>query len=102
MSSSSTSSSLKYASDGLRLLIDVHQDVTDYIKFQSNVQYPVILLPRKEVEPMTKEEATTMLGHINNERRLMTILRSLLEIADQQAEEVVVALGHKLGSEWVV
>ena len=70
------------ALSGMQQLVDAHQDTSEYLRFQSHVQIPIIMNPPAFTVPMTDEEKKEVILKLKSEKRMIKMLKDLVEMAE--------------------
>jgi hypothetical protein len=80
--SSSTQPELKGFS-GISNLVHLHQQVVDFVHFQSQIQMPLVFDTPKYVKLITKEDKAMIVKKLMKEKRQIEMIKTLLEIAER-------------------
>jgi hypothetical protein len=84
--SSSTSSSAQPELKGflgISNLVHLHQQVVNFVHFQSQIQMPLVFDTPKYIEPITEEDKTMMVKKLMKEKKQIEMIKTLLEIAER-------------------
>ncbi|XP_006463895.1 hypothetical protein AGABI2DRAFT_120683 [Agaricus bisporus var. bisporus H97] len=77
--------------DSLQRLLTIHNDITDLLLFQSNVQLPLFMNPPPHIE-ISDEEKSQLEEQLEKEKRLMKLVENLLRMAKANNREAKEAL----------
>ena len=87
---------------GLPHLVEVHQTLTDYLRFQSHTQLDLLVNPPEFISEITHGEKRELLKGMTREEGMLRLLKDLIN----QAEVTIIEMrkhlksDHGTGSEW--
>jgi hypothetical protein len=64
-------------------LVHLHQQVVDLVRFQSQIQMPLVFDTPEYVEPITEEDKNVLVKKLMREKKQVEMIKDLLAIAER-------------------
>jgi hypothetical protein len=63
-------------------LVHLHQQIVDLVRFQLQIQMPLVFDPPEYIKPITEEDKSTLVKKLMREKKQVEMIKDLLAIAE--------------------